>query len=154
MRPWFRKFSWRRKWQSIPVFSPGKSHGRRSLLGYSPWDSKQSDTTGWLHFHFHFQKAQNLVTPNLVSFNMVLGHGWQVFQNIFKFVYYCSCNTNFHICLHGNREYNLIISGWRINKGNLKAVTVRASEMLLYQSWELQFDLFSQYQKHLALASK
>ena len=26
-----------RKWQLIPVFLPGESHGRRSLVGYSPW---------------------------------------------------------------------------------------------------------------------
>ena len=29
---------------------PGKSHGRRSLIGYSPWGSKESDTTERLHF--------------------------------------------------------------------------------------------------------
>ena len=28
---------WRRKWQSTPVFLPGESHGRRSLVGCSPW---------------------------------------------------------------------------------------------------------------------
>ena len=27
---------WRRKWQPIPVFLPGESHGKRSLVGYSP----------------------------------------------------------------------------------------------------------------------
>ena len=27
---------WRRKWQPTPVLLPGKSHGRRSLVGYSP----------------------------------------------------------------------------------------------------------------------
>ena len=31
---------------------PGKSHGRRSLIGYSPWGRKESDTTERLHFHF------------------------------------------------------------------------------------------------------
>ena len=30
------RFPWRRKWQSTPVFLPGKSHGQRSLAGYSP----------------------------------------------------------------------------------------------------------------------
>ena len=29
--------SQRRKWQATPVFLPGKSHGQRSLAGYSPW---------------------------------------------------------------------------------------------------------------------
>ena len=28
---------WRRKWQPIPTFLPGKSHGQRSLAGYSSW---------------------------------------------------------------------------------------------------------------------
>ena len=36
---------WRRKWQSTPVLLPGKSHGQRSLVGYSPWGRKESDTT-------------------------------------------------------------------------------------------------------------
>ena len=35
--PWVRKIPWRRKWQPTPVFLPGKSHGQRSLGGYSPW---------------------------------------------------------------------------------------------------------------------
>ena len=29
--PWVRKIPWRRKWQPIPVFLPGESHGQRSL---------------------------------------------------------------------------------------------------------------------------
>ena len=32
-----------------PVLLPGKSHGRRSLAGYSPWGCKESDTTERLH---------------------------------------------------------------------------------------------------------
>ena len=35
--PWVRKIPWRRKWQPTPVFLPGKPHGQRSLVGYSPW---------------------------------------------------------------------------------------------------------------------
>ena len=42
----------RRKWQPTPVFLPGESHGRRSLVGYSPWGLKGLDTTERLHFHF------------------------------------------------------------------------------------------------------
>ena len=34
--PWIRKVPWRRKWQSTPLFLPGKYHGQRSLAGYSP----------------------------------------------------------------------------------------------------------------------
>ena len=35
------KIPWRRKWQPTPVFLPGKSHGQRSLVGYSPWGHKK-----------------------------------------------------------------------------------------------------------------
>ena len=46
---------WRRKWQPTPVFLPGESHGRRSLVGYSSWGGKESDTTELLHFtSLHF----------------------------------------------------------------------------------------------------
>ena len=36
---------WRRKWQPTPVFLPGESLGRRSLVGCSPWGRTESDTT-------------------------------------------------------------------------------------------------------------
>ena len=39
------RIPWRRKWQPTPVFLPGESHGRRSLVGYSPRDCKELDTT-------------------------------------------------------------------------------------------------------------
>ena len=34
--PWIGKIPCRRKWHPTPGFLPGKSHGRRSLVGYSP----------------------------------------------------------------------------------------------------------------------
>ena len=43
--PWARKIRWRRKWQPPAVFLPGKPHGQRSLVGYSPWGGKELDTT-------------------------------------------------------------------------------------------------------------
>ena len=43
----------RRKWQPTPVFLPRKSHGRRSLMGYSPWSLKESDITEHTHTHTH-----------------------------------------------------------------------------------------------------
>ena len=49
---WVGKISWRMKWLPTPVFLPGKSHGQRSLVGYSPWGRKESDTTERLHFPF------------------------------------------------------------------------------------------------------
>ena len=44
--------SWRRKWKPTLVLLHGKSHGQRSLVGYSPW-GRSLDTTEQLHFtHF------------------------------------------------------------------------------------------------------
>ena len=48
----FTFMHWRRQWQPTPVLLPGKSHGRRSLMGCSPWDHEELDTTERLHFHF------------------------------------------------------------------------------------------------------
>ena len=45
LNPWIGKIPWRRKWQLTPAFSPGKFHGQRSLVCYSPWGCKESDTT-------------------------------------------------------------------------------------------------------------
>ena len=40
------------QWHPTPVLLPGKSHGRKSLVGCSPWGRKESDMTEQLHFHF------------------------------------------------------------------------------------------------------
>ena len=66
---------WRRKWQSTPVLLPGKSQGQRSLVGYSPWGRKESDTTERLHFHFHktnFPCFESVFTNLLHCYNLVL----------------------------------------------------------------------------------
>ena len=51
--PWVRKIPWGRKWQPATVFCPGKSHGQRSLAGYSPWGDKELDTPEWLNTAQH-----------------------------------------------------------------------------------------------------
>ena len=67
---------WKRKWQPTPVlFLPGKSHGQRSLAGYSPKGCRESDTTERLHYHYHldhkfktsFQKQDNRVNHNALT---------------------------------------------------------------------------------------
>ena len=39
------RFPWRREWLPIPVLLPGDLQGQRSLVSYSPWAHKESDTT-------------------------------------------------------------------------------------------------------------
>ena len=48
---------WRRQWHPTPVLLPGKSHGRRSLLGCSPWGSEESDMTEGLCYFAGFSLA-------------------------------------------------------------------------------------------------
>ena len=59
--PWVGKIPWRRAWQPNLVFLPGKSHGQRSLVGYSPWGLKEFDTTECL------STAQHIITFNCLT---------------------------------------------------------------------------------------
>ena len=43
---------WRRRWHPTPVLLPGKSHGRKSLVSFSPWGREELDTTERLHYYF------------------------------------------------------------------------------------------------------
>ena len=49
--PWAGEISWRRAWHPTPVFLPGKSHGLRILVGYSPKGCKELDMTEQLSTH-------------------------------------------------------------------------------------------------------
>ena len=55
---WDWKIPWRRKWQCTPVFLLGKSHGLRSLVGYSPCGLRSRTR---LHFHFRFIYITSLI---------------------------------------------------------------------------------------------
>ena len=67
--PCVRKILWRRKWQLTPAFSPGKSHGQRSLMGYSLWvivHGLQKSWT-WLQFssvHFSCSVVSDSLRPH------------------------------------------------------------------------------------------
>ena len=96
--PWVGKILRRREWQPTLVLLPGKTLGRRSLVGYSPWGRKELDTTEWLHFHFqatqflafcyriprHLRHIPNTVpgmgdtAVNKIVFGIyILGRGWE-----------------------------------------------------------------------------
>ena len=51
--PWVEEIPWGRKWQPTPVCMPGKSHGQRSLMGYSLWDHNESDPAEHMHTRAH-----------------------------------------------------------------------------------------------------
>ena len=82
---WSAGLPWRRKWQSPPVLLPGKSHGQRSLVGYSPWSRKELDMAEWVHFHF--QNVLSITCLHLTKWgentvkisSLFLGKEWGVF---------------------------------------------------------------------------
>ena len=45
---WVKKIPWRRIWQPTLICLHEKSHGQKSLAGYSPKGCKETDTTEWL----------------------------------------------------------------------------------------------------------
>ena len=63
------KTTWRRQWQPTPVLLPGKSHGRRSLVGYSPWGREESDMTERLRFHFHALEKEMAIHSSVLAWN-------------------------------------------------------------------------------------
>ena len=83
--PWVRKSPWRRAWEPTPVFLPGESHGQSSLVGYSSWSLKESDTTEhactctWVrtharaHTHTH---THTLFSCKKMKSCYLCQHGW------------------------------------------------------------------------------
>ena len=70
--PWVRKIPWRREWQPTPVFLPGKVHGQRSLVGYSPWSHIAAPHLLYLFIcHWAFR-----LFPHPGYVNMVLSMCW------------------------------------------------------------------------------
>ena len=83
--PWVGKIPWRRAWQPTPVLLPGESHGQKSLVGYSPWGRKESDTTERLGTNAHGagEGEELRETANWCGafFLCVGGIGWKIFWN-------------------------------------------------------------------------
>ena len=60
--PWAGKTPRRRAWQPTLVLLPGESHGRSSLVGYSPWGCKELNTTEMTeHAHMSGLKQQKFI---------------------------------------------------------------------------------------------
>ena len=83
--PWVGKIPWRRKWQPTPVLLPGKFHGRRSLVGYSPWGHKESDTTERLHFTSYIYSREgngNRLQHSCLENSMDRGTWWATVHGV------------------------------------------------------------------------
>ena len=77
--PWIGKIPCSRKWQPTPAYLPGKSHGQRSLAGYSPWVHRQ---TGLSDFHF-------------TSYMYIYIYIWTILSN-----YFIYSNKEKHLFVH------------------------------------------------------
>ena len=88
--PWLGKIPWRRKWLPISASLPREVQGQRSLVSYSPWGSKELDTTERLtHMHtciingrnFNVSKERGKVTSNTfigVGMQRMLNKIWEI----------------------------------------------------------------------------
>ena len=71
MRIWGNQWDLqRRQWHPTPVLLPGKSHGRRSLVGSSPWGRQESDMTERLHFDFHVLKKEMATHSSVLAWRI------------------------------------------------------------------------------------
>ena len=71
------------KWHPTPGLLPGKSHGQRSLVGYSPWGRKESDTTEQLHISI-FDLTFYFILEYIVYNNVV----FQVYSKVIQLYIY------------------------------------------------------------------
>ena len=83
----FILYHWRRKWQPTPVFSPGESHGQRSLAGHGPWGGRECDTTEVTKYTCIRYPDQKIVIDELVSSEFIqicpLSHPFFFFFSFF-----------------------------------------------------------------------
>ena len=83
---WVRSLGWEKEMATPLVFLPGKSHGQRSLVGYSPQGCKESDMTDHTHTQRSIENYQNalLLTGTLTpGFSVELCHlGWSQWNGV------------------------------------------------------------------------
>ena len=102
--PWVRKIPWRKKWQPTPVFLPGEFHGQRSLVGYSPWSHKESDTTlitTVTIIHMQEREAKEIEGDKLKSTSQVVRTSivsWPFFQLLEPSLESCGGGLVFKLC--------------------------------------------------------
>ena len=106
--PWVGKILWRKIFQPSLVFLPGELHGQRRLLGYSPWDYKESDMNEYTHTHTHTHTHFQLF-----SFNRIISFTFQriclKYRNLnsYKFVIH---SLKKEWCFVGERHLIMLLS--------------------------------------------
>ena len=148
--PWVGKISWRRKWQPTPVFLPGESHGWRSLVGYSPWCRKESDTTDQFHslslhlLNRRFKIAQCLWCESEVLNNLQL-HAIRLYismyitnamnMNLGKLREMVRDRKAWHTAVHGVAKSQTWLGDWTSTSIYKKYMPIRVIIMLDEYIW-------------------
>ena len=102
--PWDEKVPWKREWHPTPIFLAGEFHGQGSLVSYSPWGLKESDTTDQLiHFHDHWpflllisKLLLNLSSKFFIS-GTVLSDLEFLFSYLLQLPFLCCCFPSVHL---------------------------------------------------------
>ena len=93
--PWVKKIPWSRKWQTTPIFLPGKFH-RQRRVGYSPWSHKESNTTehigtphSWFSSYLNPQAHHSLGTLGLQPYQLLVVTDTARLRFAFDFELWC-----------------------------------------------------------------
>ena len=101
-------FPRRRRWHPTPVLLPGKSHGRWSLVDYSPWGRQELDTTERLHFHFSLscigEGNGNPLQCSCLENPRDGGAWWAAVHRVAESVMTEHVHTQGHVPVTGNRR--------------------------------------------------
>ena len=145
--PWVGKILWRRKWQPIPVFLLGKSHGQRNLEGYSPWGSQNS----WIQLSNETTRTHCGLLLKLFRDNTLIGL-WKWDLNPDQFdrrlcILYCFLSRRrmeVFFLVHSNASFLCVASS---NTSFLK------THCWSFQKFELHFIQLISYQPLVAICS-
>ena len=119
------------------ILLPGKSHGHRSLVGYSPWGHKEMDMTEQLHFHLNLY----LVPDDLIVWILEL----QLFIINKNIISYSRCEQIYECVLEQwgilLKHNGIILSGSRSISGFSTFSTVITANLIVllktedFKSW-------------------
>ena len=112
----FTFMHWKRKWQPTPVFLPGESHGRGSLVGCCPWGHTQSDTTEvtqqqYAIIYTYTLRCSYLLFSMWPSFKVI--HMLTKMQNFLDLLF-SKCSMRKYTNFSSNPK-ELIIRSWPLN---------------------------------------
>ena len=102
---WVGKIPWRRKWQSTPVFLPGKFHGQRILVGCSPWGHRIRHN--WLTNSTAFEKCLMLGSDDQCYYYKRSSSDGKPYQNTWADFINCSETSGvFFLCAKDSHQRN------------------------------------------------